>query len=662
MATWFIDPESGSNANAGSTFGAAWLTLAGATAAKGVAAGDTVRVKSALGPYTIDSGNVAWTINTKTIVLANACTANIETCDSTWTASTNVVFSSNNSRQREGSACVQLDVAAAFVTGKIGFKQIALTDFSAYSRVSFWLNLSTASKAAGTFTITLCSDTAGNTPVNTIAVPATGTANAWQCVTVDNGGALGSNIQSVAINALIDPGTVSIYLDNILACQSATASNGGLSLSSVVGKNTTTTGYMWYALRSINGTTVTFESSLTNGGTQYNYVEDTESVTTYRYEPTALATNLTAGTWSSMAISGTLNNNIIFSGGWDRTNMSTQTGLTSIDFLNYNNGVAVDLNNKNFLSFTNMNFVRTGYCFFDNTASSTNTNLILQNVTAAMAVNYMQTVNSNNAFINQCGVHPAQCLVRTTGTLTSYYTIKQAKATASSLVSLLGAASGVQTFVSNLDTSGATDIFQQVAPGAGPSYFNNCRFYDATSLTSDASQDCYFNNCIAPSVTTSFALAPTTADLGIVYVTALQQSSTNHGQQGGFFNIITTTAARRTNTGVGWKISPTNSNYNNVNFPIRLRLGAQLYKANTKATVTVWVNRSNNLLTAKLVMPMGSCSGLTADVTSTSTTTSTWEQLKITFTPTATGVYSPEIQCWATNNASFLYIDDVEFR
>lgn len=92
----------------------------------------------------------------------------------------------------------------------------------------------------------LCSDTAGDTPVNSYTIPYALAAGYFHCITFDNGAALGAAIQSVALIALLDPGAVTVNIDNIIA-------GTEFGLASVIGKND---GF-WWPILSINGTTVT---------------------------------------------------------------------------------------------------------------------------------------------------------------------------------------------------------------------------------------------------------------------------------------------------------------------------------------------------------------------------------------------------------------------
>ena len=81
--------------------------------------------------------------------------------------------------------------------------------------------------------------------------------------------------------------------------------------------------------------------------------------------------------------------------------------------------------------------------------------------------------------------------------------------------------------------------------------------------------------------------------------------------------------------------------------------------ASTLVTVTCWFRRSNTGITGKLVCRGGQIAGINADVSASMTAAAdTWEQLTITFTPTAAG--GVEIEAWAYGGTAYsVYVDDI---
>ncbi|MGL5936017.1 MAG: hypothetical protein ACRCZI_10420 [Cetobacterium sp.] len=132
------------------------------------------------------------------------------------------------------------------------------------------------------------------------------------------------------------------------------AGNDNLNLASVIGKNTA--GEFWWAIRSISGTTITLDNSPTGApaSTPKGYVGTTETITTYKRDLVSINTNTGAG---SVTDSGTAGNLITFSGGWNRTDMSTQTDITMVD-AGGTTGTAFNLGGRSFVHLDKLYAVR----------------------------------------------------------------------------------------------------------------------------------------------------------------------------------------------------------------------------------------------------------------------------------------------------------------
>jgi hypothetical protein len=317
MATFYLDFENGNDSNDGTTFANRWKTItSGATAAR-TAAGDIIRIMKSPDPVSLGV-NATFTKQSQTITLASAVTANIDTCEALWTASANVTPTLNTTR-KEGANAIQLAIAAGFTTGRVAYRATGTLNLSAYNNISFWIRTSIAT-AANTFRIDLCSDTAGATPVHSFTIDTAFATNTYKPITFKNGSALSSSIQSVAITALLDPGTNTILIDNIIACND-------LHFNSLIGTSSSATNMIWYPIRSINGTTVIIEQEQNNiqGTNTSRGWHDTTTTTTAYVRDTIRLTSQQA-----MNEAGATGNHIIYSGGWDRTNMSTQNGVTFV--------------------------------------------------------------------------------------------------------------------------------------------------------------------------------------------------------------------------------------------------------------------------------------------------------------------------------------------
>lgn len=354
MAVYFLDYEGGNDANDGLSFANRWKTFgSGATAAR-IAPGDTIRVMGSPVPTSLGV-NGTWTNLSPTVTLASALNALIDNCDTAWTASPNVTCTANTSTYRTPTGSASMAIAAGFTTGLAAYKALAgATDYSAYQGITFWIQVN-ATVAASTLSIRLCSDAAGAVTVDTLVIPALPIANAWVPVYIDKGSALGASIQSIALYCDADPGTVTVLLDNISTVKAA--GNDNLNLTSLIGKNTA--GEYWWALRSINGTTVTLDNCPLSASTAtiLGYVGTTETVTTHKRE--TIKTTMTTGSVHVVQDSGSSGNSITFSGGWNRTDMSTQDGVTYFDG-QCANGTCLDLTSRSFIHLDKLYAVRYG--------------------------------------------------------------------------------------------------------------------------------------------------------------------------------------------------------------------------------------------------------------------------------------------------------------
>jgi hypothetical protein len=360
MATFYLDYEGGNDANDGTTFANRWKTItAGATAAR-IAPGDTIRIMKSLDPGSL--GNGTWTKKSATVTLAAAKNVLITDCESAWTAAANVTATTSSTR-RNGSTSASLAIAAGFTTGKAAYFDLGSNqDYSAYQGITLWFRAN-AAVAASTLSIRLCSDATGDVTVDNLTIPAyvTNMVNAWVPLHLDKGSALGASIRSIALYGDADPGTVTVLLDNISTTKDATGTDC-LTLKSLIGKNTATETF--WGLRAISGTTLTLDCTPLMDASQASgwkgYWGTTETVTTYHRRPiTVTDPATTTNNWQSVQDSGTVGNYITFSGGWDRTNMSTQDGETWFDH-QVCSGRGISTNGKAWIKFEKLNGCRFG--------------------------------------------------------------------------------------------------------------------------------------------------------------------------------------------------------------------------------------------------------------------------------------------------------------
>ena len=600
MATFYLDYVNGNDSNNGSSWALAWKTItSGATAAR-IAPGDVIRIAKSPAPTSI--GNATWTNLSKTVTLATAQTQTIELCESAWTASANVTATASTAR-KEGYYSASLAIEDAFTTGKVAYKSFSALDLSSYQKISFWIQ-NTATITANYLKVVLCSDTSGNTIVDTFYIPAIPSIYKWLPLTIarNGGGNLGSFIRSIAVYADTDPGTIILYLDDFIAC-----TTDGLNLQSLISKNSAEQGGMegWYGIQSIDGTTILLDNGINNGpDSGMGYSGTTETVTTYKRE--TIKTALASSDYAVQEIqdSGTSGSNIEFQGGWN-TSTNQQDGETFFDGLN-GSGYGLYLSLKSYTTLNYLNFCRYNYgvYYYD---SSNNTIITLS--------------NANN---NYCGVY--------------YY----------------DSSNNTITTLSNANNNDYYGVYYEKS-------YNNI----IKSLSTSGNEVSGIYNDIGTNYLFNASIGETTEIDGLFDFANSRIFSHNHDQTSGYYKIFTdggliqsTTSVRHTASGIAWQLSPTSTNRSS-SYPLNLVIARIACSANNQVTVKAWFRRDNTGITGRLICKGKQIAGVDSDVYADMTAAAnTWEELTINFTPTEAGVVEIEAQAWGGTSYS-VYVDDM---
>lgn len=341
------------------------------------------------------SGNGAWTsggavnpIFCRTITTATplvkpiASFANLKTVSlgvrSAWVGANANITTALNTTFTKGGTTDTITIAVGATTGKMAYYTLPATlDLSSYQQLSLFIN-QVSGITLGGLTISLCSDTTGDTPVNTFTIPSTGNLPPWTPFTIDNGSALGSSIKSIAVYRPTVTGVAQVFnLNSIVACK-APSSVDAISNTSLITKNNGTEGaYSVGGFGGSDGSIIFLDAapdtinSVINAGAYYG---TSETVALYRIEPfnpytlnsLGLAPSTTdANTKCTFAVSGTNGNQITFSGGWNGTDMSTRTGQTW--FSNQNgSGFGISSGSFNYITTDKVNYTRCYYGWYTN--------------------------------------------------------------------------------------------------------------------------------------------------------------------------------------------------------------------------------------------------------------------------------------------------------
>lgn len=368
MATFYLDPVSGNDANDGTTFANRWQSLTnGATAAR-IAPGDEIRVIAS--PDPVDSGMTATWSNFRAVTSASPWVTLYSS--GAWTqASTNVTISTSTNRKL-GSNTVSIAVGAAFTTGKAAWLNLFSTNnLTDYQQVTFWIQMTAGTmNADNDVSIALCSDTGGDVIVHTIPVPRIYSTGRWVAVTFDTGAALASNIRSVAFYVNSDLGAQTFLINDITVIKAPSAVDS-ISLNSLIGPSSTGP---WYTIQSINGTSLVLEPDTTSNQPAAanilpcSYTTGTEPV--WKLEPIILPTALRSASGNNF---GTVNDSglasvnrssaISITGGWNRTNMSTQTGETYISAAG-GSAAGISATSRSWITVSKISLIRFGNALF----------------------------------------------------------------------------------------------------------------------------------------------------------------------------------------------------------------------------------------------------------------------------------------------------------
>ena len=666
MTIFYLDYGNGNDAADGSTFALGglptvgpWKTItSGATAAR-IAPGDVIRIAKSPDPTSLGQ-TAAWTNLSKTVTLqTGAVTLTIDLGEAAWTASANVTCTADTSQYKEGTKSAKNAIAAGFTTGLAAYKATGDLTVSAYQQISFWIRNS-AAFTAGQLQLKLCSDVAGVTAVETFDIPAIPSINQWVPITIDKGSALsGTTVKSVALYVVTDFGAVDVYLDNIIACKAPSAADS-LTLTSLISKNSAAQGgvELWYPIQSINGTAILIDNGVnTLGNAGRGYTGTTETVTIYKRETIKTAMVAASGTVvQEFQDSGTLGNLIEFQGGYD-TSSGLQNGETLFDGLN-GLGVGLQWAGKSYIKVNWLGTIR--YTNGLAGAYGAMIGAVLTNLRSLGNGSYGFTSGGSNQSLLSVGTI---WLNNNSGSSANYFSIQGVQAIAGTTLYLCGnLATGVafnnctgiridnmiarNNYGSGVDLRGASDCIVKTLTtadntnsiqGGGPGvYIANFNYSESTPLSAGDPW------CTPPRIA-----------VGNVNGTPTDfRTLTRQGI------IYSETSVRHTVSGYAWKLCPTDANVSAAT-PLWLKVAEIAVNANSQVTVSAWLRRTNAGITGSLVCRGGQIAGVDSNMVSSLTVgADTWEQVTITFTPTAAGVV--EIEAWAYGGTTYsVYVDDL---
>lgn len=661
MTTLFGDFSGGNNSNAGTSFALRFKNWSlGATAAR-TAPGDTIRwMKS---PDPTAAGSFTWTNASRTITIPAGTILDITDCNQAWTAVGGNVTQAQSSTRMQGAQSTKFTVAVGFTTGQVAYYTLpSPLDCSAYQQLNLYIQPETASIAANTYRIDLCSDTLGANPIDsfTIDFALDPGSFSWHKFVSNKGSALGASIQSIAIVALLDPGTTNIYVDNIFVSKS-TASVDCLTLHSLVSKTSAPAGTSadyWFAIQSITGTTLTIagKSGTSPASLGLTYAGTTQTLTSYVRQPIVLAlADIVSAVYNATKEAGTDGSPIAHSGGWNTTDMTTQTGETFVTAVACDSGAAFNIDHD-YITVDKIS------CHFIGKGFGVNaTNVSLTDCWAMNCNTSPFGLSSHNTLLTRCyGKDLNAAIFIGTGSIygVTFNDCHAYGSTAGAGFSL-GATNICNDCSAILNGGGG---FQLISNSGDVVMLDRCSTEQNTSAgivmtTTNVLGAAIGNNCsIAESTEVSIATANTDYRFYSDNHDDVDGACTIFGSR---FRITKDASVRHTASGYSWKLSPTSSLVV-ANFPVKHLLASRVLVAGVAVAIKCWVRRDSQSITAKLVAPKYARVVTTEQSATASAANDTFEQLTINVTPAVTGPV--EIYGYAYGGTTLsAYFDDVSF-
>ena len=575
-----------------------------------------------------------------------------------WTGATaNITSGINTTFYREGYGCASIEIGSLFTTGKAAYYTLPATlDLSAYQQVSFWVRLNTGSLLpAGSAYIALCTDTLGATVVHQCPIPAQGATNVWLPVTVNLGTNLNAAIRSVALYVATDGGTQGFLIDNIVACK-ASASADSVSLTSLVSKSDGTGDEAWYAIQSINYDAIMLANNNTQpptNSTVKGYNGTSETVTTYKRQTIKTDVVGTTVPVQSVQDAGTAGNPITFSGGWNRTDMSTRTGQTWFDGQN-GAGYGLYISGRTYITCDRLNFCR--YNLGLNVDGVSDGLSVVSTYITASTTGV--TVGSSFCYFGDVWVNNNSTGISITGTGNYVTNLKTCENESAGGASLTGFATTISSLIGGNTGGSSTNAvvsmglaeatigsatitrsplcpaFRLSTSGASLTVNGGSSSGSLNTVTIVSGGVARFNNFTMGEATEVAAL---TLSRAYVYSNRHDDTDYNSWQWQGSGTINQQTSVVDSPATSSWKMNPTTASAT-ATTPLWLKLGTVVCGAGSLVTVTARMRRSNTGLTMRIICPGGQISGVSSDVISDMTAAAdTWETLTITFTPTKAG-------------------------
>jgi len=595
----------------------------------------------------------------------------------------------------------RFDFTSSFTTGKVAHYQLPSTlNLSGYQQISFRFGSYGADGTtnsgddeqiqAGSLTLRLCSDNNGDVPVHTIDFPKWGgrgnQINVGFAIVKDFGTSLSTNINSVSLVCNIAfADDFEFMISDIMACK-ASSDATSLTGNSIISKsNDNVNQTEFYKVGAVVDRHVIFMNPASVGGGsslhRVYYSGTSETVATYKRETLNLQGAIDYGFYGRLfnidKSNVFLNNGLTISGGWNDTDMSTQTGHSYLDGGNNTSCILFDIGYSN--------------------------NIIISRLSAISMYHHFQGYNTGGSTPAHASVHVSN------GTFAGgKYGIRDISSSTSST------RQSTYTnciFMNDTSFQGSDGNF---------TVFDNCQFIDATYYAPNENfpplfKNCTMRNCDASNPSSyqgtkmfqnctiddenaryvtfenSGYSRPLGGDqmifkdcsltnvqeIGPVQVNSSYMASTLREQDENFLSyenynnaandhriyynnaiMFSESTVRYVNSGIAWKLSPATTSYTEDR-PFGPKFIESYVEAGTQVTASIWTRRTNTALTVRMAALVADnlVLGLSSDLTDTMTSgADTWEQLSFSFTPSVSGLLTVRVLVWGGSTHS-AYVD-----
>lgn len=423
----------------------------------------------------------------------------------------------------------------------------------------------------------------------------------------------------------------------------------------------------WYTIAAITGAAITIGGNANHAlaSSIRGYQGETETIATYKREPILDPNPVTSNSDTTAANivqdSGTAAGGYItFTGGWNRTDMSTQTGETWLDGQT-SEGAGFYATNCNYLNVQNINAVRYDNGIYFESGSALSMShchgvgcddvgvRILYGAERVELLNVIGAASGTALSLNSpIKATCIQCLGGSDSSSNLGVNVGGRHSIDANYVAYKGNNNATNTGF-GINSVGGNEIDYRIrnwvsknnanAPlyaGGGGFEFHNATFGESP----------FYANLVAS----------TDAQIKISKFGGVANDHRVYTHGG---TIMSATDQRHTASGISWKFNPT-STTRGPTYPLRLSVGKIACVSGVSKTVTIWARRNSTNIKGKLIALGGFVAGIHETTVACEPSVNTWTSYSISISPTEDGVLELEFHVWdGVGTTNSFWIDDL---